>query len=210
LERDGFRLLGTQQDYNDYCYIVAGTVGHLATELVIQHYGLPHKVATSLIARAEACGRGLQKTNIVKDFPEDLGRGVSYLPDEWLRSVDYTPLDLQGAPTAWKVNVIADVLEELDEAAHYVTTIPQGATGYRQASLLCLFPAYQTLLLAARQHADLFTPRHRIKISHQTMATCMQDAFQLSKDDAGILHYSRQLQSAIRLALEKPSEKVNA
>lgn len=210
LERDGFRLLGTHQDYNDYCYIVAGTVGHLATELVIQHYGLPQEVATRLLAGAEACGRGLQKTNIVKDFPEDLARGVSYLPDEWLRSADYTPLDLQGAPTAWKANVIADVLEELDDAAHYVTTIPQGATGYRQASLLCLFPAYQTLLLAAQKHTDLFTQRHRIKISHQTMETCVRDALHLTNDNTAILNYCWQLQSAIRLAMGIPSEKVNA
>jgi len=210
LERNGFRLLGTRQDYDDYCYIVAGTVGHLATELVIQHYSLPQATAKSLLDGAEACGRGLQKTNIVKDFPEDLARGVSYLPDEWLRSADYTPLDLQGAPTAWKANVLVDVLEELDDATHYVMALPQRATGYRRASLLCLFPAFQTLLLAAQRHADLFTPRHIVKISHQTMETCLQDALRLSDNNAGILRYSQQVQNAIRLALEMPSEVINA
>ena len=50
----------------------AGTVGHLATELVILQYQLSDDVAQRSAHAAEACGRALQKTNIVKDFAEDL------------------------------------------------------------------------------------------------------------------------------------------
>ncbi len=37
-----------QQDYNEYCYIVAGTVGHMVTELVAQHYGFSESVVNEL------------------------------------------------------------------------------------------------------------------------------------------------------------------
>jgi phytoene/squalene synthetase len=54
-----------------------------------------------LLTGSKACGRTLQKTNIIKDFVEDLARQVCYLPDAWLRSIDYTPLALAGAPAHW-------------------------------------------------------------------------------------------------------------
>ena len=101
-DRDGVRVLAAESDYNAYCFYVAGTVGHMATELVVVHYGLADDVATRLSASCEACGRGLQKTNILKDFAEDLGRGISYLPYTWHREADFAPLSLAGAPVQWK------------------------------------------------------------------------------------------------------------
>ena len=64
---------------------MAGTVGHMSTDLLIEHYGVGSDTAQRLRAMAEACGRGLQKTNIVKDFAKDLNRGMCYLPDRWLQ-----------------------------------------------------------------------------------------------------------------------------
>jgi phytoene/squalene synthetase len=197
VSRSGVSLLGSEQDYNNYCYIVAGTVGYMATELVIQHYGIDGESAQKLLAGAEACGRGLQKTNILKDFAADLGRKVSYLPDDWLRSAGYTPLSLQGAPKIWKFDVISNVMHELNEATSYVLDLPPEALGYRRASLLCLFPAYQTILLAAQKLDRLFTPEHEIKISRQTMEACIQDAIRLACDNSGILDYRDAIQAAV-------------
>jgi farnesyl-diphosphate farnesyltransferase len=78
--RDGVRVPAAESDHNQYCFYVAGNVGHIATELAAVHYGLAEDVASRLSVACEACGRGLQKTNIVKGFIEDLGRGISYLP----------------------------------------------------------------------------------------------------------------------------------
>ena len=68
--RQGIEVIATATDYDHYCYYVAGTVGHLATELVIRHYELTEDIARQLRPHAESCGRSLQKTNIVKDFAE--------------------------------------------------------------------------------------------------------------------------------------------
>jgi farnesyl-diphosphate farnesyltransferase len=194
VEFDGIQVLAREQDYNHYCYIVAGTVGNLATELVILHYQLSDSVANHLLKYSQACGRGLQKTNIIKDFREDLTRKICYLPDEWLSEVGHTPLFLQGATRDWKRKVLLDVLVELKDATDYTLALPYEATGYRMSSLLCLLPALQTILLAAQNQGSLFTARHPTKISHQTFAQCVLDARRLTKNNQHILDYYQQLE----------------
>ena len=197
VSRNDLRVLARESDYNRYCYYVAGTVGHMATELVIDHYGINGSLAASLIANSEACGRGLQKTNIVKDFARDLQRGISYLPDQWLQEANHGPLSLQGAPVGWKHRVIDDVLGELRDATDYVLDLPYSARGYRMASLLCLLPAYQTLLQAAQRQNRLFTPDHNVKISRLAMAKCNQDAKALVADNDAVMDYGRCIEQAV-------------
>jgi farnesyl-diphosphate farnesyltransferase len=204
LRVQGVRVLATERDYDQYCYIVAGTVGHLATELVIDHYGLTYHVAETLLANCEACGRALQKTNIVKDFVKDLGRDFCYLPEAWLRQVDYLPLSLNGANPGWSRMVISNVMDELDVATEYLLALPNSAAGYRLASLLCLLPAYQTILLVARNQEQLFTANHKFKISRETMLECVQQANLMVLDNQAILEYSRQMRHSVDAALSLP------
>lgn len=206
--RDGVRILADETDYNRYCYFVAGTVGHMATKLVINHYQLTNGVADRLVANCEACGRGLQKTNIVKDFAEDLARGICYLPDEWLWETDYSPFSLRGAPPSWKHKVLKDITGELRDATDYVLALPYSAVGYRMASLLCLLPAYQTILLAAQQQEKLFTADHHVKISRQTMAQCLGDAQAIVADNEAVAAYGQQIERAVETALKQGAYRV--
>lgn len=204
------RLLATVAAYNEYCFSVAGTVGGLGTELVIDHYGISGTVAGHLLAGSEACGRALQKTNIVKDFVEDLERNVCYLPDEWMRAINHTPLALGGAPAQWSYMVLQDVLSELRAAADYVLTVPPQAKGYRIACLLCLLPAYQTIVKAAQRHSQLFTRDHQIKIARETMMRCLHEAVALATDDEAVLQRSRCLEQAARQAFDRlPSQSIH-
>jgi farnesyl-diphosphate farnesyltransferase len=202
--RDGVRVLATESDYNEYCFYVAGTVGHMATELVVDHYGLAEDVTTKLVATCEPCGRGLQKTNILKDFAEDLSRGISYLPYTWHREADFTPLSLAGAPVQWKKKVIDDAARELRDATEYVLALPYHAAGYRMASLMSLLPAYQTLLLAAKQRDSLFTSGHHVKISRPTMAKCQWDAHSMLTDNEAVRRYSRRLEGELDATMAQP------
>lgn len=195
--RNGVQVLSGEEDYDRYCYFVAGTVGHMATELVISYYGLTDGVADNLLSTCEACGRGLQKTNIVKDFAKDLARGVCYLPDAWMSEVERSPLSLAGAPVDWKRKVLNNVMDELEESVDYVLTLPYRAVGYRIASLLCLLPAYQMILLAAQRQEGLFSPDHHVKISRATMSQCLLDAQSMLADNDAILRYSREIKSAV-------------
>jgi farnesyl-diphosphate farnesyltransferase len=199
--RDGVRLPLHEDDYNQYCFFVAGTVGHMVTDLAIERYCLVGDAAEVLVGLSEPFGRGLQKTNIVKDFARDLARRTCYLPDEWLARVDYAPLALAGAPTEWTRNVLADVIGELRDATDYVLALPLTAPGFRRANLLSLFPAYQTILLAAQRHDRLFTADHEVKISRLTMARCIADASALATDNDGVQAYGRSIERAFDDAL---------
>ena len=199
--RDDVRVLASADSYNDYCYAVAGTVGGLGTELVIEHYKLPGALAQTLLKGSEACGRALQKTNVLKDFAEDLQRRICYLPDEWLALAGHAPLALSGAPAGWVADLLGDILTELRDATAYVLDVPQHAVGYRTASLMCLFPAYETVRLAAQRRAELFTADHHVKIDRPTMARCAADAVAVATDDEAILRMSRELDEATREAL---------
>ncbi len=197
VKRKSIDVLETEADYDNYCYYVAGTVGALASELAVHQYELAAQQSATLHARAGNCGRSLQKTNIVKDFVEDLKRGVCYLPDTWLGAINHAPLELRGADAQWKALVIGNVLDELRDAVDYVIALPQRAAGYRRASLLCLFPAYHTMLFAAQRQATLFTAAHQIKISRTTMAQCMSDSDKVLHDDHAIRQYCARLENRI-------------
>jgi farnesyl-diphosphate farnesyltransferase len=180
----------------------------MATDLVVVHYGLAEDVTTKLLATCEACGRGLQKTNILKDFAEDLGRGVSYLPYTWHREADFAPLSLAGAPMQWKKKVIEDIVRELHDATEYVLALPYHASGYRMASLMSLLPSYQTLLFAAKRHDTLFTSEHHVRISRLTMAKCQWDAQSMLTDNDAVRRYSRRLEGEIDAAMAQPVDGV--
>jgi farnesyl-diphosphate farnesyltransferase len=199
---ENVRMLATADAYNDYCYSVAGTVGGMGTELVIDHYGLSGSVAQRLLAGSEACGRALQKTNILKDFVEDLDRQICYLPHEWLREINHSPLGLAGAPIGWIRDLLGDVLDELRSATSYVLHVPRQAAGYRIACLMCLLPAYETILSAAQRQAELFTAGHQIKIARMTMFQCIHNAVSLATDDDAIRRFSQDLEQATLDALQ--------
>jgi hypothetical protein len=93
--------------------------------------------------------------------------------------------------------VLQDVLGELRDATDYVRNIPTEAMGYRIASLVCLLPAYQTMLCAAQRLPRLFTKDHQIKISREMMAQCLHSAVSIAPDNDAITEYCEELERAI-------------
>ncbi|HKU37796.1 MAG TPA: squalene/phytoene synthase family protein [Polyangiales bacterium] len=78
----GALQLDTLHELRDYCFVVAGIVGELLTELYV--LGCPQlaKVAPRLRERAPLFGEGLQLVNILKDVHPDAEEGRVYLPRE--------------------------------------------------------------------------------------------------------------------------------
>jgi farnesyl-diphosphate farnesyltransferase len=102
--------LDTLQDLRDYCYVVAGIVGEMLTELFIVGHAPLAADADALRGRAAAFGEGLQLVNILKDASADGVEGRRYLP----KGVD-----------------LATVFElartDLDRAAEYTTLLHDAA-----------------------------------------------------------------------------------
>jgi farnesyl-diphosphate farnesyltransferase len=78
--RGGQLTLSSIPDLKDYCYIVAGIVGEMLTELFLLDRSALSGVAGYLRERAATFGEALQLVNILKDSATDAREGRQYLP----------------------------------------------------------------------------------------------------------------------------------
>ena len=119
-----------------YCYVVAGIVGELLTELFLIGEPRLAAAAAELRQRSRAFGEGLQLVNILKDSASDAVEGRRYLPREVPRAAvlelaranlraaaEYVLiLQRQGAPrgmvafTALPVELAFSTLERVEQA----------------------------------------------------------------------------------------------
>lgn len=198
---DGMRLYGHRADGHDffslmtiedlerYCYFVAGTVGHLITDLFASAIGAP-AIEAALRKNAESFGLGLQLVNIVKDISDDFARGVSYLPRQYCLEEGFEPeriLDQKNRQAAGRVvaRVIARAHTHLDAALEYTLTIPPAHHHLRIFCLLPLWMAAETLSLA-EGNDDLFAPGVKVKIGREVVAGIIADCGRDCQNDAAL------------------------
>lgn len=79
--RGGRLVLADVADLKAYCYLVAGIVGEMLTELFLLGRPGLAPIAAFLRGRAATFGEALQLVNILKDSAVDAKEGRSYLPD---------------------------------------------------------------------------------------------------------------------------------
>ena len=77
---EGSLRLASLGDLQHYCYIVAGIVGELLTELFLDFTPALERARPALDAGAAVFGEGLQLVNILKDADSDARHGRVYLP----------------------------------------------------------------------------------------------------------------------------------
>lgn len=166
----GVEVLATVEDLDRYCYFVAGTVGHLLTELFRLHH--PSQPAAShgrLQALATSFGLGLQLTNIIKDVADDRRRGWSFVPRQLCQLAGLRPEDLQddehrdGALRVMR-QLIDKAKGHLLDALEYSTHLPRSEYGIRLFCLTSLYFAVRTLRLAEND-PHLLDPTHKVKIT---------------------------------------------
>jgi farnesyl-diphosphate farnesyltransferase len=121
---EGNLRLGTLADLRHYCYIVAGIVGELLTDLFLDHAPGLAPVREALVARATCFGEGLQLVNILKDADSDARHGRVYLP-----------------PALERAEILALARADLDAAREYVLTLqdagaPRGFVGFTALPVL--------------------------------------------------------------------------
>jgi len=122
-ERGNLRL-GSVKDLKDYCYIVAGIVGELLTDVFLADAPSLDAERAVLTRTMAAFGEGLQLVNILKDASDDARDGRVYLP----------------AATS-RADVFALARADLDAAAEYVAALqrgraPRGFLGFTGLSLV--------------------------------------------------------------------------
>jgi farnesyl-diphosphate farnesyltransferase len=109
-DAEGNLRLTTLRELRDYCYVVAGIVGEMLTELFLLDAEGLAPVAARLRRRSRFFGEALQLVNILKDAGTDATEGRTYLPSEVDRS-----------------RVFALAHRDLLAAAAYVRTLQRAA-----------------------------------------------------------------------------------
>ena len=82
----GVLQLQTLQDLRNYCYVLAGIVGEMLTELFVLQSRPLKDAAAELRGRAAEFGEALQLVNILKDEQPDAAEGRVYLPRQVIRA----------------------------------------------------------------------------------------------------------------------------
>ncbi len=103
---DGELGLRDLQDLRGYCYVVAGIVGEMLTELFLLDRDQLEAVAADLRVRSKPFGEALQLVNILKDSSFDATEGRAYLP-----------------PAVGRDEVFALARSDLRAAAEYVLAL---------------------------------------------------------------------------------------
>jgi farnesyl-diphosphate farnesyltransferase len=175
----GAQSLASVEDLERYCYYVAGTVGHLLTELFRQYSPPPTaRQYERMKSLATSFGLGLQLTNIIKDIADDRRRGRSFMPRQLCQAAGVAPHELQHEDRRAESRQVLTTLidkakDHLCDALEYSTTLPRGQYGVRNFCLTSLYFAVRTLRLAERNPC-LVDPTYKVKISrHQVYRTIL-------------------------------------
>jgi farnesyl-diphosphate farnesyltransferase len=188
----------TVDDLDRYTYYVAGTVGHLLTQLFRLYDGQPAAQRYErLQALATSFGRGLQLTNIIKDVADDRRRGFSFVPRQLCQLAGIRPEDLQDEKhRAEARRVVLTLIEKakrhLTDALAYSTTLPRRLYGVRLFCLTSLFFAVRTLRLAERDQR-LLDPDHKVKITRAEVYRTLAVTRVIASSNTLVRWYFRQL-----------------
>ena len=187
-------------DLERYCYYVAGTVGHLITDLFSDAIAQP-EVEAKLRKNAESFGLALQMVNMVKDITDDFERGVSYMPRQLCLDEGFEPeflLQPKNRAAAFRVvnQVIDRAGQHLNAAIEYVISLPVEQQGFRLFCLLPLFMAAETLNLA-RGNPATFEAGVKVKISREMVGRMISECGQVSRDDQALLAAFRAHQNVV-------------
>lgn len=179
LEHPAGVRLRTMEEYHDYCYVVAGTVGHMLTELWRAHSpAIDADTYAALDARARAFGEALQTVNILKDVAVDAEReNAIYVPDALLRAHGSShdgildPARETANHAALSV-LIALAWKNLDTARDYLLHLPRRTLAARVFCALPLLYAYATLRDLTGSRAML-RPGGNVKIDRAEIRSLM-------------------------------------
>jgi farnesyl-diphosphate farnesyltransferase len=167
---DGIRI-GSVQEFREYCYFVAGTVGHLLTELWYEHSAFVGKATYArLLAHCEAFGEALQTVNILKDIAWDAEReNAIYIPSDLLAAAgsghDTLLREERRAATRDALVPLIELAQaDIERALRYIEALPATAPRIR---LFCVLPVlFAIATMRELEHSEaMLIPGGAVKIA---------------------------------------------
>ncbi len=169
----------TLEEYREYCYYVAGTVGYMLTDLWREHSGaIAPARYQALRERSRAFAEALQTVNILKDVAQDAEHENSiYIPEHALRAhgSGHATL-LSPAHLAQNREALGQLIRlawhDLEEALSYLLLLPRRAISIRLFCVLPLLFAFATMRDLTRSTAMLVSGGH-VKISRREVRSLL-------------------------------------
>lgn len=164
--------LATLTELREYCYVVAGVVGEMLTDLFCSQSTLIEARRSQLMRQSRAFGRGLQMTNILKDIWEDRAAQRCWLPRDVFaqNGIDLSTLNAgHNDPrfTAGLETLIGLAHANLREALAYTQAIPKSEVGIRRFCLWSIGLAVLTLRNIAKR--PFFSAAQEVKVSRRAV-----------------------------------------
>jgi len=147
---------GTFAELEEYCRRVASAVGLAAIHI----WGFRSPVA---LEAGHQCGLAFQLTNILRDIPEDLGRGRIYLPRADIETCGCTAADLQAGRIGPEFRRLADLQADRTAACYdRAATLDDLLSTDGRMVFRAMFGVYRSLFAAVRRAGTaIFTARVR-------------------------------------------------
>ncbi len=165
------------EEYREYCYYVAGTVGYMLTDLWHEHApSIGPRKYDVLRQRSRSFAEALQTVNILKDVARDAEHENSiYVPEQLLAehggSHATILAEAHASGTRAAMASLVDLAwEDLGHARDYLLLIPRRAVAIRLFCVLPLVFAYATLRELTRT-PDALARREVVKISRAEVKT---------------------------------------
>jgi farnesyl-diphosphate farnesyltransferase len=164
--------LADMAEVDRYCYVVAGVVGEMLTELFCD-YSPGIAANRERLLRLSVCfGQGLQMTNILKDVWTDKARGACWLPRSVFApaGVDLQALGPDHRPPGFDAGLgqlIAITHAHLGAALDYTRLLPPRERGIRNFCLWALGMAVLSLRRLNRRRD--YTSGEQVKIARSTV-----------------------------------------
>ncbi|BAH37503.1 MAG TPA: phytoene/squalene synthase family protein [Gemmatimonas aurantiaca] len=188
---NGIRIQ-TVDEYKEYCYYVAGTVGYMLTDLWHEHSpSIGAQRYAILRERCRAFAEALQTVNILKDVAVDAEKENSvYVPQELLEAHGSTQSrilapELLSKNRAALSQLIQLAWHDLEEARIYLLDIPRRAVSIRLFCILPLLLAYATLRDLVQSSAML-QPGGSVKISRREVKSLLLTGAMLAMSNSGV------------------------
>lgn len=167
----------TGEELEEYCYYVAGTVGHLITNLLVREAG--DREADQLGNNAVEFGLLLQLVNIAKDVYDDYtGENSVFLPADWLQEVGVSQEDVLARENAQEVvsvvrRTASHARTYLDDAQAYLEILTEVDGNAFEAWAIPFLLAVGTLRELLARPEDALSPEG-VKISREEVAAVVQ------------------------------------
>ncbi|SCV03805.1 LANO_0G06370g1_1 [Lachancea nothofagi CBS 11611] len=169
---ENFNLNGvsTIKDYNLYCHYVAGLVGDGLTQLIVLANFGSQDLYTESAQTFESMGLFLQKTNIIRDYAEDLEDGRSFWPQEiWSlyanKLVDFSKPEHTQAGVHCINHLVLNALGHIEDVLLFLSSV------HEQSSFqFCAIPQVMAIATLAMVFNNPVVLHENVKIRKGT--TC--------------------------------------